>query len=136
MAFRHAAMAGAIGIAALLAGTTAFAQAQSPTAPRRPDCSSFPATSGSYRDCLAGRAPRDPSGRLGTSPDTLHPTPPGTAEVPGVAPGTPGTAPVTPGTPGMVPGQPGSGGPMGTSPTSPGTTRPGTPGGGMAAPGR
>jgi hypothetical protein len=123
MALKHAAMAGAIGIAALLAGTTAFAQTQSPTAPRRPDCSTYSATSEAYRDCLAGRAPRDPSGRLGTSPDTLHPTPPGTAEVPGA----------TPGTPGMAPSQPGSAGPMGTPPTAPGTT---PPSGGTAAPGR
>ena len=134
MAFRRAAMAGAIGIAAILAGTTAFAQMQSPTAPGRPDCSSFSPTTEAYRDCLAGRTPRDPTGRRGTSPDTLvQPTPPGTAEVPGVTPGAPGT---TPGAPGMVPGQPGSGGPMGTSPTSPGSAPPGAPSGTMGAPGR
>jgi hypothetical protein len=105
MAFRPAAFAGALALAAaLLASTAAVAQTQSPMSPRRLDCSTFPPTSEAYRDCLSGRVIREPSGRRGTSPDTLGtPRTPGTTTVPnapGVTPGAPSTAPAMPGQPG------------------------------------
>jgi hypothetical protein len=133
MALRSAAVACILGVVALLAATnTLAADMPSPTARPRPDCATLAPASEAYRDCVAGRMPGDPSGRRGTSPDTLgvSPNQPGTTTVPGGTPTGPGTSGMVPGTPANPTGTPG------TTPTMPGTTTPGTPSGGTAGPGR
>jgi hypothetical protein len=130
MALDPTKLASAIGLAVLLAVGAALAQTRSPTSPRRPDCAAFPPTSEAYRDCIAGRAIRDPTGRRGTSPgamgtDPAQPGSPTTPNPPGLTPpGGSGTTPGTglsrpgsgtglpdmaPGTPPNIPGSPGSG---------------------------